>query len=126
MKYFENYNLKKNNTFGVNCFAKHFVCIEKEEELSELTKSLLFTEHKRLILGSGSNILFKSDFNGLIVNIGMSEIQIIQETDEHVFVKAGAGTKWHNLVEFCLAHRAYGLENLALIPGTVGAFYAAG
>lgn len=121
MKHFENYNLRKHNTFAVDCFVKHFVCIENEDELHDLARSSLYNENKRLILGAGSNILFKSDFNGLVIIVGMDDILISSETEEYIFVTAGAGAKWHNLVEFALSNKAYGLENLALIPGTVGA-----
>ena len=74
-----------------------------------------------LVLGEGSNTLFQSDFPGLIMLNRLTGIELLQESDEHVIVKAAAGENWHSFVEYCLNQGWYGLENLALIPGMVGA-----
>ncbi|MFZ0453136.1 MAG: UDP-N-acetylmuramate dehydrogenase, partial [Ignavibacteriaceae bacterium] len=71
--------------------------------------------------GGGSNILFTKDFEGLVIKISSNEIQIIQEDEESVFVKASAGVNWHDLVLYCAERNFGGVENLSLIPGKVGA-----
>jgi UDP-N-acetylmuramate dehydrogenase len=74
-----------------------------------------------LIIGGGSNLLFTKDFPGLVLRNEMKGIQLIAEDEDSYLVKAAAGENWHSFVSFCLSHHYYGIENLSLIPGTVGA-----
>src|SRR5690606_27868045 len=74
-----------------------------------------------LVLGSGSNILFTKDFNGLIIKNEIQGIEILSEDDDNVIIKAGAGVTWHDFVQYAVKNNWSGIENLALIPGTVGA-----
>jgi UDP-N-acetylmuramate dehydrogenase len=115
-----NKNLKKLNSFGVEAFASAFVEIKNNSDIQELIKILSNYENK-LILGGGSNILFVSDYDGLVIKNKISGIEIISEDDESVLLKIGAGENWHNFVGYCVRNNYSGLENLALIPGTVGA-----
>ena len=117
----ENISLLPYNTFGIDVNAKFFVQVESVDQLKELIPSDVYTKEKRLILGGGSNILFTHDFAGLVVKISIKGIDIIKETDTHVWIKSGAGVNWHDLVMYCVDHNWGGLENLSLIPGTVGA-----
>lgn len=117
----QNFSLKQYNTFGVKAIARYFVEITKEEELA-----ILFTEHRDLlqqpvlVLGGGSNILFTRDFAGLVIHIAIQGIDH-RITGSTVRVGAGAGTVWNDLVWYCVDRQFGGIENLVLIPGTVGA-----
>jgi len=117
----KNFSLKNYNTFGIDVKTKLFVEIFNEVELKEVLSSQELKEQKKLILGGGSNILLTSDFDGLVLKISFPEIQIISEDEKHVMVEAGAGVIWHELVLFCIERNLGGIENLSLIPGTVGA-----
>ncbi len=121
MLFKENFNLKKYNTFGVDVFSKYYCEIENEEDFSELLYSDIFNQSKFFILGGGSNILFTKDFDGLIINIMIKGIEIVYNEKEFVTIRVGAGEIWHNFIKFTVDNNYYGLENLALIPGKVGA-----
>ena len=114
-----NFSLKPYNTFGIDAKAKYFSSFENSEQLKELT-----THHSSLttfILGGGSNILFTKDFDGHILKNDIRGIAKINEDDDHVYVKVGAGENWHRFVLFCIQNNWQGVENLSLIPGNVGA-----
>jgi UDP-N-acetylmuramate dehydrogenase len=113
----ENYSLKKYNTFGIDAYAKYFSSFSSEDEL----RSLLEFHEKFLILGGGSNILFTQDVDGLVLKNEIDEIEIVSEEQHHVYVRAGAGVNWHRFVLFCIERDLAGVENLSLIPGSVGA-----
>ncbi len=116
----ENISLEKYNSFGIRVKAKFFVEINQKEDLVELFADERWKNFPRLILGGGSNILFTEDYEGLIIkmNIKFVEAEVI---GEQVLVKAGAGMVWNDLVKFCVENGYAGLENLSLIPGSVGA-----
>ena len=116
----ENVSLKNLNTFGIEANAKFFVEISREEELTELFLDPQLLQMPRLILGGGSNMLFVNDFNGLVIRINIRGIEHRISSDD-VFVEAGAGEVWNDLVKFCVMHQFAGMENLSLIPGSVGA-----
>lgn len=115
----ENVSLKPFNTFGIAVQAKQFVEITKREHLSQLFNEGLFKQDF-LVLGGGSNILFTQDYTGLLIKINLKGIgYTIQQN--HSFVTAQGGEVWNDLVWYCIDHQFPGLENMALIPGTVGA-----
>ncbi|MEC3881189.1 UDP-N-acetylmuramate dehydrogenase [Parapedobacter sp. 10938] len=117
----EHFPLKKYNTFGVDAFAKQYVEVDSEEALAQLfTEYRARTQQPLLVLGGGSNILFTHDFDGLVIRITIPGIRhtLLQNT---AMVTAGAGIIWNELVWYCVDHQFAGMENLALIPGTVGA-----
>ena len=116
----QNVSLKNFNTFGIEVFARYFVEINHEDELVELFMDPQWLKTKRLILGGGSNMLFKTDFDGLVIRVNIRGIEHRISKNE-VFVKAGGGEVWNDLVNFCVAREYAGLENLSLIPGSVGA-----
>lgn len=108
-------------TMHVPAVARYFVQVESTEELKE---ALEFAKAKHLpfkVLGEGSNMLFAHNFDGLIIQIRLSGMQVLAETDKEVLLKVAAGENWHNLVHHCVKQDWGGIENLALIPGTVGA-----
>ena len=116
----ENVSLKNFNTFGIDVFAKYFVEISHADELRELFSDPQWLQNERLVLGGGSNMLFKKDFDGLVIRMNIRGIDHRISHNE-VVVVAGAGEVWNDLVNYCVAHEYAGLENLSLIPGSVGA-----
>jgi len=117
----KNISLKPYNTFGIDVKAKFFSEIRSELQLKKILSFHEFNSIPKLIIGGGSNILLTKDFDGLVLKISIPEIEIISEDEETVTVKAGAGIIWHALVLFCIERNFGGIENLSLIPGTVGA-----
>src|ERR1700761_7625820 len=116
----QNVSLKNFNTFGIDAKAKYFVEISHADELAELFLDPLWQQMERLVLGGGSNMLFVKDFDGLVIRMNIRGIEHRINHDE-VHVEAGAGEVWNDLVNFCVAREYAGLENLSLIPGSVGA-----
>lgn len=116
----ENISLKPYNTFGIEVKARFFTEIFDKEDLKELSKSTAFLEKKLLVLGGGSNMLFTEDFDGLVVKISIPGLEA-QFSEEDVTVIAGAGVVWNDFVNYCIDEDFAGVENLTLIPGTVGA-----
>jgi UDP-N-acetylmuramate dehydrogenase len=117
----ENTSLKPYNTFGIDAKARFFT---KVSGLEELKDALLFAESQTipiLILGGGSNILLTQDFTGLVIKLELKGIKVVEEDSEKVLVSVGAGENWHEFVLFAIAQNWAGVENLSLIPGTVGA-----
>ena len=121
MKIQENFSLKNFNTLGIEVSAKYFVEVYSNDELKSTLSDPSFKEYQKLILGGGSNILFTKNFDGIIIKLNSNEISIIEESENEVVVKASAGVVWHELVLFCVERNFGGIENLSLIPGTVGA-----
>lgn len=120
MQVLENFSLKTLNTFGVEASADCFVHIETEEQLQELFSNDRYKDLPRLVLGGGSNMLFTQNFKGLVVHVKIVGLHAeVQEND--VFVRAGAGLVWNDLVNYCVDNEFAGMENLSLIPGSVGA-----
>lgn len=117
----ENYSLKNHNTFGIEAKADYYVSIRNEEEIEELIKTEIFQNNKFFVLGGGSNVLFKGDFKGLVIDINIRGVKISETGDDFIAIEVGAGEYWDDLVALCLNNKYYGLENLALIPGKVGA-----
>lgn len=116
----ENISLKPYNTFGIDVKARFFAEILNETDLVELFSKEIAQGNPLLILGGGSNILFTQDFEGLVVKIGIKGI--VQQIDgDAVQVEAGAGEVWNDFVQYCVKNGFAGVENLSLIPGTVGA-----
>lgn len=120
MPFTTNQLLKQLNTFGISVNAKLFSEIFSEKDLTAVFASELVKENKLLVLGGGSNMLFVKDYDGLVLKISIKGIDV-REDDDDVLVTAGAGEVWDTLVKFCVAKGYAGMENLTLIPGTVGA-----
>jgi len=112
-------DLKPYNTFGISVSAAHFAVFSSIEELKYAIRQ--FPNEELLILGGGSNVLFTKDFNGLVLRNEIKGFEITDRTMDSVIVKAGAGEVWHEFVLKCIDEGLAGLENLSLIPGSVGA-----
>lgn len=121
METLTNFSLKPYNTFGLEVFAHSFCIVKTKEDIQLLIVNGLLKEQPFLLLGGGSNILFTKNFEGLVIKNEITGISIVQETDNEVWITAQSGTIWHDLVLFCVQNNYQGIENLALIPGTVGA-----
>jgi len=121
MKIQHNYNLFKLNTFGISASAKFFVEINNENDLKELFESKEFKDNAKLFLGGGSNVLFTKDFDGIVILNKLKGIEILREDSENVLIRCMSGEIWHDLVIFAVERGLWGIENLSLIPGTVGA-----
>lgn len=119
MKVLNNIQLQNYNSFNTSAIAKLFSEPKTQEELSELLKT--YPKDKKLVLGAGNNLFFTEDFNGLVIKPSMQEIKIVSEDDSSVIIEAGAGVEWDMMVEDCVSKGYAGLENLSLIPSSVGA-----
>ncbi|MBO9682258.1 MAG: UDP-N-acetylmuramate dehydrogenase [Flavisolibacter sp.] len=117
----ENISLKQYNTFGIDAAAKYFATFESIAELEEVLNSKLQTPNSKLILGGGSNILLTKDFDGIVLKNEIKGIEVVNEDEDHIYIKVGAGENWHQFVMHCVQHNYAGVENLSLIPGNVGA-----
>lgn len=118
----QNVSLKLYNTFGIEATAKLFASFHSVDELTELLNdSERLPSDARLILGGGSNILLTKDVDGLVLKNEIMGIEKVAEHEDHIYIKAGAGENWHRFVLYCLEKNYAGVENLALIPGSVGA-----
>ena len=109
------------NSFGIAVNAALFISLQHENELLDIFKEYAENNRPILVMGGGSNILFTKDFNGLVIHNEIDGIACLEETADYVLVKAGAGVNWHHFVMHCVDKGWGGLENLSLIPGTVGA-----
>jgi UDP-N-acetylmuramate dehydrogenase len=119
MSNLQNTSLKAYNTFGIDVAAEHLISIEST---GELVKTLAEINQKELlILGGGSNVLFMNDFKGTVLLNKLEGISVVDENEGHVWVKAGGGVNWHEFVLHCIHQNWAGIENLSLIPGSVGA-----
>lgn len=116
----QNVSLKPYNSFGIEATARQFAPFHSVNELDALLRET-DTETAPLILGGGSNILLTKDVDGLVLKNEVCGIEKVGEDADHIYVKAGAGDGWHPFVLFCLENNYAGVENLALIPGSVGA-----
>ena len=116
----ENYSLLQHNTFGMNVRAKRFFEYKSVEELQQLIKSVPIDE-PLLHIGGGSNLLFRGDYEGTILHSAIKGIEVVDETDDNILVRVGAGVVWDDFVAYCCEHNWGGVENLSLIPGEVGA-----
>ncbi len=117
----ESISLKPFTTFGIDQKAKYFTRVGT---LSELKAALLAAKEKQLpvfILGGGSNILLTRDIDALVIKLEIKGINLVKEEGDQLFVEVGAGEMWHELVLHSISQDWAGLENLSLIPGTVGA-----
>lgn len=117
----ENISLKPFNTFSLDKKARFFTSVNSREQLIE---ALIWARNLGIevfILGGGSNILLTQDVNSLVIKIEISGIEIVKEDSDFVWVKVGAGENWHNFVLHAIENNWAGIENLSLIPGTVGA-----
>ena len=117
----ENASLEGRNTFRIPARAQLLIDVRKPEALSELFGFAMLKNGPLLVLGEGSNILFTRDWPGVVLSIASLGITLISEDKDQSRIRVEAGENWNNFVHWSLAHGYCGLENLVLIPGTVGA-----
>ena len=118
MAVYTNHSLKPYNTFGIDCQASQFATFSSKEELRRLLgeyASPIF------ILGGGSNILLTKETVGTVLQNKITGIEVVEETENTKVVKVGGGEIWHDFVRWCIEEGLGGVENLSLIPGSVGA-----
>ncbi|HLW30027.1 MAG TPA: UDP-N-acetylmuramate dehydrogenase [Brumimicrobium sp.] len=115
----ENVNLKPFNTFGLSVRTKYYAPFTSVKDLKSLLSEV--KNEKLLILGGGSNVLFQNNFHGVTLRNEIKGIELIEENDRNIVLKVGAGEVWHELVLHTIKKGWGGLENLSLIPGSVGA-----
>ena len=121
MKELYNCSLLPYNTFGMDVKASRFVEYASVEELRDLWNAEREAVARALHIGGGSNLLFASDYEGLILHSAIKGYTVVKETEEEVEVRVGAGEVWDDFVAYTVANGWYGAENLSLIPGEVGA-----
>jgi UDP-N-acetylmuramate dehydrogenase len=120
MEISHNKSLKEFNQYGIDVSAKYFVTIKNIRELEELTKSELLKEPNILILGDGNNILFRKDFDGLIIKPKFQGKEIVKEDDKNVWIKICSGEDWENFVVWAVENDYQGIENMTMIPSSIG------
>ncbi|NQZ11180.1 MAG: UDP-N-acetylmuramate dehydrogenase [Algicola sp.] len=108
------------HSFALNYQAADILTFDSVEDLREVAKHLDIFNKPHIILGSGTNTIFSSDYNGCVIKLESHGLSTHQD-DEYFYLTVEAGYEWHQLVKWTLANGIFGLENLALIPGTVGA-----
>lgn len=118
MKFYSNYSLRAYNTFGLDVEAKQFGIVEDTSELLEILKE---QASPVFVLGGGSNILLTKPVEGLVLKNNILGKTIVEDGTQNCLVSVGAGENWHEFVLWCIEHGLGGIENLSLIPGTVGA-----
>lgn len=116
-----NFSLGNYNSFGVKHKANFFIEIKNKDQINDIINNKKYDKLHKLILGGGSNILFTKDYNGIVFLNKIKGIRKISEDDNNVLLRVGSGENWDDLVEYCVKKKYYGLENLSLIPGSVGA-----
>ena len=119
----DNYSLKEHNTIGIEATAAHFAEYESVDELQMLVgrRSAENDTTPLLHIGSGSNLLFLGDYAGTVLHSQIRDITVTADEGDYVYVRVGAGNIWDDWVQYAVDSHWYGLENLSLIPGEVGA-----
>ena len=118
MKIYDNFSLKKYNTFGIEAKAKQFVAVHTIAELKAVLEQHQYD--KKFILGGGSNMLLTQDIDALVIHVDLKGKRIVKEDDDFVWVESNAGEEWHEFVLWTIDQNFGGLENMSLIPGNVG------
>lgn len=116
-----NQSLLHYNSFYIDVKSEYFIEINKQSDILILRSDLKLASLPWRIIGGGSNLLFTQDIEGVVVRCIYDKIKVVKEDEENIWVSVGAGMKWHDLVKYTVENNWWGLENLALIPGTVGA-----
>ncbi|RHJ90502.1 UDP-N-acetylmuramate dehydrogenase [Parabacteroides bouchesdurhonensis] len=121
MRIEQNYSLEQHNTFHIPVKTRWFIEYNNEEELQRVLHDEYFQECLSLHIGSGSNLLFLNDYNGIIFHSNIKGVNLVEETDNSVLLRIGAAEKWDDVVAYAVSNGWSGIENLSLIPGETGA-----
>lgn len=116
-----NVPLQAYNTFGISAKALQLVRVQSEADIQALLVDPQLSDTQKFVLGGGSNIVLTGDVKALVLKIEFKGMRLVQETEKAWIVEAAAGEDWHDFVQWTLDNRWPGLENMALIPGSVGA-----
>ena len=116
-----NYDLRNHNTFGLDVKAKQFITYDTIDELIDILAEIRGKDQRLLHIGSGSNLLFTKDFDGIILHSNIKFIEYCGKNSKEIIVKAGAGIIWDDFCAEMASNNYYGSENLSHIPGEVGA-----
>ncbi|SDF98937.1 UDP-N-acetylmuramate dehydrogenase [Dyadobacter soli] len=116
-----NVSLRHLNTFGLDADARFFINVHSVDELAAILHDPEWKNTPKFILGGGSNILLTRDIEALVIHPAIVGITVVEENEETVVLAVGAGEVWHDFVMHCVDKGYGGVENLSLIPGTVGA-----
>lgn len=117
----DNINLQPYNTLAVPATAKHYAEVTDVTQLPALLQFARDELLPLLVLGGGSNVVLREDFSGLVLHMRLTGKTLVREDRHHYWLQVAAGESWHELVQYCLEREYWGLENLSLIPGSVGA-----
>ncbi|MEL6539170.1 MAG: UDP-N-acetylmuramate dehydrogenase [Bacteroidota bacterium] len=117
----EFFPLKHLNTFGMDVWARYYVKVERNIDLLALLEGRRFDQEQHIVIGGGSNVLFTRDFAGWVIHMATSNIAVVRQDEQYVWLTIDAGVAWHDLVLYCVEKNYGGIENLSFIPGTVGA-----
>lgn len=121
MNVVENTSLLPYNTFGIDVSARYWFDYQTVDDLIAFLKSNFLLGKSFYAIGGGSNILFTKSYEGVLLHSSIGEYELIQEDEKEVLIKVGAGVVWDDFVAYCVQNNWYGVENLSLIPGSVGA-----
>ncbi len=113
-----NFSLKEFNTFGIEANARNYIYLDSLTDLESYIHEGIPDDH--LIIGEGSNLLFRNDYKGTVIHPDIKGIRIINENELYVDIESFCGENWDSFVQYCCEHNYSGIENLSLIPGTVG------
>ncbi len=116
-----NYSLQPHNTFNIDVKTQYYVEINRQSDILILRTDMKLASLPWKIMGDGSNLLFTNDIEGVIIRCTFKQIKVMKEDQDEIWLSVGAGVEWHDLVKYTVDNNWWGLENLALIPGTVGA-----
>lgn len=116
-----NYPITHLNTFNIETKTRYYVEVTRQSDIPVLRSDLKLASLPWVIMGDGSNILFTHDVEGVLIRCSYDKIRIVKEDQDGIWLSVGAGMNWHQLVEYTVKNNWWGLENLAYIPGTVGA-----
>ncbi len=117
----KNISLKTLNTFHIDVSAAGFIETDSVNDTKDWLEAEKPDLNNILVLGGGSNLLFTTDYPGTVIHPLFDSIKIVEENADHVLIEAGSGKVWDEFVNFCVSNDYYGVENLSLIPGSVGA-----
>jgi UDP-N-acetylmuramate dehydrogenase len=116
-----NFPLQRLNTFGIAAHARAYLRVTSVDQLGAVMADPVLSAMPRLLLGGGSNIVLTGDVEALVLHMAIEGRQVLGRDGEHTLARCGAGENWHGFVQWTLAQGLGGLENMSLIPGTVGA-----
>ncbi|MCH2235434.1 MAG: UDP-N-acetylmuramate dehydrogenase [Crocinitomicaceae bacterium] len=117
----KNKELRHFTTFGISTKSSLYIPFSSIEELSEIIQSNEYLTSKSMVLGGGSNVLFTKDFEGVVLHNQLKGISEVGRGDDYVLIEFGSGEVWHDSVLYAVENGYGGIENLSLIPGSVGA-----